>query len=134
MKKQYLKFMFVFILSMMFILPNKVQAVEATDDYKIESYNIDMVVNEDNTFDITEKITAYFNVSKPGIYRKIPLRNTITRTDGTKSNNRAKITNISVNEEYTTSKQNGYEVIKIGSSSKTLTGSHSYTITYKYNS
>ncbi len=33
-------------------------------DYIIENYDIDMVVNEDNTFDITEKITAYFNVAK----------------------------------------------------------------------
>jgi hypothetical protein len=37
-----------------------------------------MVVNENNTFDITETITAYFNVSKHGIFRKIPLKNSIT--------------------------------------------------------
>jgi len=36
-------------------------------DYVINSYNIDMVVNENNTFDITETITAYFNISKHGI-------------------------------------------------------------------
>jgi hypothetical protein len=92
-----------------------------------------MVVNEDNTFDITETITAYFNVSKHGIYRKIPLKNSITRTDGTKSSNRAKITNLSVSESYTTSNDSGYKVIKIGDSSTTITGNHTYTIKYTYN-
>ena len=53
--------------------------------------------------------------------------------DGTTSKNIAKITNISVSENYTTSKENGYEVIKIGNSSQTITGRHSYTIQYIYN-
>ena len=91
-----------------------------------------MIVNEDNTFDITENITAYFYVPKRGIYRKIPLKNSITRTDGTKSHNSAKITNINVSENYTTSNENGYKVIKIGNANETLTGTQSYTIKYKY--
>ncbi len=33
-------------------------------DYFLEDYDINMIVNEDNTFDITERITAYFNVPK----------------------------------------------------------------------
>lgn len=101
--------------------------------YVIDNYNIDMVVNENNTFDIIETITAYFNVSKHGIFRKIPLKNSITRLDGSKSNNRAKISNISVNEKYTTSNEGGYKVIKIGDANKTITGSHTYTIKYTYN-
>ena len=102
-------------------------------DYVINDYKIDMVVNEDNTFDITETITAYFNISKHGIFRKIPLKNSVTRLDGTKSNNRAQISNISVSEDYTTSNESGYKVIKIGDANKTLTGSHTYTIKYTYN-
>lgn len=97
-------------------------------DYVINSYNIDMVVNENNTFDITETITAYFNVPKHGIFRKVPLKNSITRLDGTKSNNKAQITNISVNEDYTTYSEEGYKVIKIGDANKTLTGSQTYKI------
>jgi uncharacterized membrane protein len=131
MKKQYLKYIFVFILCLMFFLPNRVSA-SYTSDYTIDSYNIDMVVNEDNTFDITEIIKVYFNVSKHGIYRKIPLKNTVTRTDGTSSTNKAKITNLSVSETYTTSNESGYKVIKIGDSNKTLTGSHTYIIRYTY--
>ena len=44
-----------------------------------------------------------------GIFRKIPITNNITRTDGTKSSNKAQITNISVSESYTTYIENGYK-------------------------
>ena len=64
MKKIYLKFIIAFILLLLIIVPNKVLAITSSGDYTIESYDIDMVVNENNTFDITEHITAYFNTSK----------------------------------------------------------------------
>jgi len=131
--KKYVKYLFALILLLMIVVPNKVSATSSSREYTIESYNIDMVVNENNTFEITEKITANFNVSKHGIFRKIPLKNSLTRNDGTKSTNRAKVSNISVSENYTTYKENGYEVIKIGSSSQTYTGRRTYTIKYTYN-
>ena len=102
-------------------------------DYVIDKYDINIIVNENNTFNITETITAYFNVPKHGIFRKIPLKNTITRLDGTTSSNRTQITNISVNNEYTTSKENGNYVLKIGSPNSTLTGEQTYIIKYTYN-
>lgn len=131
MKQKYLKYILSFIIAILFFIPT--DSFASTSEYTIESYNIDMIVNENNTFDITETITTYFNVSKHGIYRKIPLKNTITRTDGTTSTNSAKISNVSVSESYTTSKSNGYYVLQIGSSSQTLIGSHTYTIEYTYN-
>lgn len=133
MKQKILSGIFIIIMCFILLIPNQSLGVISTSEYTIQSYNINMIVNEDNTFDITENITAYFNVAKHGIYRKIPLKNSITRTDGTKSNNRAKITDISVSENYTTSNENGYKVIKIGNANQTLTGKHSYTIKYKYN-
>lgn len=102
-------------------------------DYVIDKYDINMVVNENNTFDITENITAYFNTAKHGIYRTIPLRNTITRLDGSTSTNKAKVSNLSVNDKYSTSKESGNYVIKIGSSDSTVVGEKSYTIKYTYN-
>lgn len=133
MKQKILIGIFVVIMCFIVLIPNQSLAVVSTHEYTIQSYNINMIVNENNTFDITETITAYFNVPKHGIYRKIPLKNSITRLDGTKSNNRAKISNISVNENYNTSNERGYKVIKIGNSNKTFTGSHTYTIKYTYN-
>lgn len=105
---------------------------KAANGYTIEAYDVKMVVNEDNTFDITETITTDFTQSKHGIYRKIPTKNTVNRVDGTSSKNRAKITNIKVNEKFSTTTENGYKVIKIGDANKTLTGEHTYVISYTY--
>lgn len=102
-------------------------------DYVIDKYDINIIVNENNTFDITETITAYFNVSKHGIFRTIPLKNTITRLDGTTSTNRTQVTNVSINNEYTKSRENGNYKLKIGSASRTLTGEQKYVIKYTYN-
>lgn len=133
MKQKILSGIFVIIICFILLIPNQSLATVSTSEYTIQTYDINMIVNEDNTFDITENITAYFNVAKHGIYRKIPLKNSITRIDGTKSSNRVKITDINVSEEYATSNENGYKVIKIGNANETLTGKHSYTIKYKYN-
>ena len=119
----------LFIVFTIFIFNSKVYAY----DYNITDYDVDIIVNENNTFDITERITAYFNVSKHGIYRTIPLKNSVIRLDGTSSHNRATVTNIKVDNEYTTSKENGNLKIKIGSPSMTLTGSQTYNIKYTYN-
>lgn len=104
-----------------------------SNDYVIDRYHVNIFVNEDNTLDITETITAYFNVSKHGIYRTIPLRNTVTRLDGTSSKNRTQVTNVSVDQEYTTSRENGNYKIKIGSAERTVTGEQIYKINYTYN-
>lgn len=114
------------------IIPSK-EADYSSYDYVISNYYIDIIVNENNTFDITENITAYFNVNKHGIYRTIPLKNTITRLDGSKSKNRAKVTNVDVDHEFTTSRVNGNYKIKIGSADKTLIGEQKYKISYNYN-
>lgn len=102
-------------------------------DYILNSYDINIIVNENNTFAITEKIGAYFNIDKHGIFRKIPLKNTITRLDGTTSKNRARISEIYVNDKYSQHNENGYKVIKIGDANHTITGQKNYTISYLYN-
>ncbi|MDD2435680.1 MAG: DUF2207 domain-containing protein [Bacilli bacterium] len=102
-------------------------------EYTINSYDIDITVNENNSFNIKERIGAYFNIEKHGIFRKIPLRNEIVRLDGTSNRNRATVKNITVDEQYTISNESGYRVIKIGNPNQTLTGSKDYAISYLYN-
>ena len=97
-------------------------------DYIIDAYDVNIVVNENNSFDITETIITYFNVPKHGIYRKIPLNNKIVRLDGTSSTNRAKISNLTVNTTYETSKSNGVYNIQMGDADKTVTGSQTYVL------
>ena len=125
MKKNLLLIVFALTLLLSF---NKVFAY----GYTIENYDIDIKVKENNCFDITEKIDVNFEEERHGIFRNIPINNTIYRSDGTTDHNHAKITNIKVSEEYTTSLKDGKKQIKIGNASKYLTGKHSYTISYSY--
>lgn len=102
-------------------------------EYVIDAYDIDIKVNENNTFDIKETITAYFNYPKHGIFRKIPTRNEVKRLDGTTTKNRAKISNIEVSDQYTKSRSGEYLEIKIGDPDTTITDKKEYGISYTYN-
>lgn len=141
-------FLAVVIISLVIIYPLNTYAISDYDlvsltpskndnyssyDYVIDKYDINVIVNENNTFDVTETIDTYFNVPKHGIFRTIPLKNTIKRLDGTTSTNRTQIKNVSVNAENSTSKEEGNYQIKIGSASETLTGEKEYIIKYTYN-
>ena len=54
------KYWFISILILINIFPNNALAATKTNDYTIENYDIDIVVNKNNTFNITEKITVDF--------------------------------------------------------------------------
>ena len=114
------------------LTPSK-NSLYASRDYVIDKYDINNIVNENNTLDITETITAYFNVSKHGIFRTIPLKNTIVRLDGTTSTNRTQVSNISVDNEFKKIRENGKYKLQIGSKDHTLIGEQKYVIKYTYN-
>lgn len=102
------------------------------NDYDITKYDVEIVVDEHNKYSIKENIDTYFNVSKHGIVRRIPLYNNIIRQDGIRERNRVLISNVHVNEEFASSRENYNYVLKIGSADKTINGKHSYTISYDY--
>lgn len=65
MKKQYLKYIPIFIVLFITLISNKSFAITSSEGgYAIENYDIYMIVNENNTFDITEKITVNFYNAK----------------------------------------------------------------------
>ncbi len=101
-------------------------------DYYISSFDVQIDVSEDNVLNVTEKISAYFNIPSHGIYRYIPLSNDIKRADGTEGKTKAKIKNLKVSEFSDTSRKNGNYVIRIGSEYKEITGAKDYTISYSY--
>lgn len=125
--KKILSIIAIFMISFM---PLNVMAAEY--DYTLNSYDVSINVNENNTFDITETIDAFFNIEKHGIFRKIPTKNKVVRLDGTTSYNKAKISDIEASDEFTTSNENGNKVIKIGDADITLTGEKKYKISYLY--
>lgn len=103
--------------------------------YEITAYNVDITVAEDNSLHVKETITAYFNTSKHGIIRTIPLRGTLSRDDGNQSNYTAKVSNISINEKYSksTTTDGSYLLeLTIGDPSRTITGEKTYVIEYDY--
>lgn len=102
------------------------------NDYDITKYDIEIIVDEHNKYSIKESIDTYFNLSKHGIIRRIPLYNNIIRQDGSREKNRVLISNVNVSEEFDTSRENDNYTIKIGSADKTINGKHSYTISYDY--
>lgn len=102
------------------------------EPYYFKAYDVNIIVNEDNSFDVTENINAYFNESRHGIYRTIPLENQVKRADGSSHTVKAKIKNIKVNEEAETDKTSSYCTIKIGNADTYIEGEHSYKIAYTY--
>ncbi len=100
--------------------------------YEITSYDVTMDVGIDNVISITEKIDIFAEYDKHGIIRNIPKEVELNRADGSSSNYRAIISNLSVSEEYSTDNENGELAIKIGDPDRTFTGAHSYVISYDY--
>ena len=127
MKKNYIKLLFVsFFLFLVFPL-----GVNASNGYTIENYEVDIKVNENNVLNVKEVIDADFIYEKHGIIRNIPYKNTYYRT-GKTVETKAKIRNLKVNANYSTSKENGELKVKIGDADTTLTGNKQYVITYDY--
>ncbi len=115
------------------IVSNENPENEYNCDYILENYDVDMIVNENNTIDITETIIANFYKQRRGIYRKIPILNNITRADGTNFLKQAQVTNIDVNDEYIVEEDPYYKTIRIGNENKVITGKKKYVIKYTYN-
>ena len=76
----------IFVLAL-FLMP---QTALAASNFWIEDYDVQVVVNEDDTYVVTETISVHFTLPSHGIYRTIPLRTTLDR-DGQKSTYYAKV-------------------------------------------
>ena len=117
-------------------------AYSSKDDYYIKDLDVDITVNEDDTFDIVETYVYQFNESHHGPVRIFNGNHVRMREGGAGDPMKARVTNIKVNSEdandsiaekstqYTG--KNSYTTIKIGSSSKEYVGERNYEISYTY--
>lgn len=118
------KFFSSIVVMMLLCMP--VSFVYAASDYTTDLYTINTVVHEDHSMDVIEKIVVDFgNSAHHGIYRYVPY-----------VSGKYTIEDVNVrNEEAETSSEssNGHEytLIKIGDADKTVTGKHTFNITYK---
>lgn len=106
-----------------YILPRNSRGVEEIDDsYVISNYEYNAVVNENNTIDISEKITARFLYStKHGIYRNIPVVSKVTINENGKQKDyfqRVEITNVKGNQNAVKSIDDENMIIRFGSEDK----------------
>lgn len=102
-------------------------------DYDIRQYHVDITVSETNVYTIQETIKVYFVQSRHGIYRSIPLKNKVTRADGSTDQIMASIADISCgSEEFSVSRDGNNCQIKIGDKNTTIIGEKIYHISYQY--
>jgi len=103
-----------------------------------ESYNVDVEVNRDNSWNITETVSMNFTAPSHGIYRYIPYEGTVYyRFDGEKTEKayKNKIKDIDVpGFVFDVSHENGSVVIRVGDPDKNVEGPVTYTINYTVSS
>ena len=95
------KLLFVFVSFFLLVLPFSAKAT--ADGFTITKYDVKIIVNENNTLDVTETINVVFDqYGKHGIKRSLPLSSTYRRmVDGREVDikQRVKYRDISVNED-----------------------------------
>ena len=93
--------------------------------YITDSYDIDVVVNEDNSYLFVETIKVNYDSPRHGIYRYIPM----TDMDG---NTVMKIDSTWVDDwDYETYEEDSCMVFKIGSGDDTVTGPQTFSLGYR---
>lgn len=116
-----------------FLNPDEARAYSYSFDTLL--FRTDVVVNSDNSFDITETITVDFHEQKHGIFRYIPLEGTaLYQVEGNtvQQSRKMKVDRIKVDGyEFDTYNEEGNRVIKVGDPDKTLSGKHTYKLSYR---
>ena len=106
------------------------------DGFTIDEFNLILNVNEDNTVDVTEKITVnWYESGHHGIYRFVPTWLEYTGKDGNTIKRRSEVSELMAEGEQYTIDSVGRDKlrVKIGRANKTLPlGLYTYTISYKY--
>lgn len=100
-------------------------------DFVYDSYDINVIVGEDESMKIVEKADAVFASPKQGIIRHLPMRWDTDTISGTR---RMNVENINVNETFEVSKNfSDRELnVKIGNAGTYITGLKHYEISYTY--
>ena len=125
-----LSILFIFFI---IIFSNKTFGVDNDVGYVIKNYNMDIVVNDNNTFDITETIDVKFTqYGKKGIIREIPRVNYLKRINEKNSKNIAYLSNLQVNDDFKFTKNGKFYKIKIGKNDSVVSNQKKYIIKYRY--
>ncbi len=121
------------VFGLVFFVAN-VKAESSLGGYEVENYEVEIVVNEDSSFEVEERISVNFLEPRHGIYRFIPIK----YKDDNKFQHNFRFTLISVEDgdgnEHNVAekgKQDGDYMIKIGNPNVTFEGQEEYVIKYE---
>ncbi|MGC4020221.1 MAG: DUF2207 domain-containing protein [Muricomes sp.] len=104
------------------------EALREDRDMHTEYFNTDIVIGENQSYEVTEHIGVDFLTSKQGIYRHVPYKGTV---DG-QVPYYAQITDESAGEPLQVSYQNGNWVGRLGTEGLYKTGRQRYQLSYKF--
>lgn len=130
--RKYIKYVIIFI--MLFGILFTTSSMASTDEYEINSYNVKINVNEDNTFDVEETITVnYPNETYGGITMTLLKDLELVKYDGSKIDKFAQVTNIQTNEKCSVKNSFDKLILKFGDDSESVAGNKTYIIKYTCN-
>ncbi len=89
-------------------------------DFYIKNYDVQVNVNDDRSYDVTETLDVYFNEERHGITRNIPLYASAER----------EVRLLDVDVIGAPFEYDGYGYLKIGDPDETVTGDQTYIIKY----
>ncbi|MCI8793091.1 MAG: DUF2207 domain-containing protein [Eubacterium sp.] len=122
----------IFVFSLLIAFSTAPSVNAGVGDFTIEGYHVDIKVTAQNTYRIQETIKVNFPGQRHGIYRDIPLVNTVQRKDGSSDRIVARIENIRCEEKYSISREGDSCRIQIGDKDVRITGDKEYRISYDY--
>ena len=108
-------------------------AAYAASNFYITNMNVDVIVNEDDTYNVTESLNVTFTQPSHGIYRKIPYQVNLDR-DGQTSKFRADIDGFKMlsSQKYKDMSDDTYFNIRFGDENKYENTETVYKYSYVY--
>ena len=104
----------------------------ADETLKATNVRVEIMVNENNVYEITETIDIEFATPHHGIIRSIPTDNSVYRQDGSYSHNHAIISSIETNVDNSVTFEYDSCNVRMGSADVLVEGSQRYILSYKY--
>ena len=109
-------------------------ALALDSGYEITGYHVDIVIDEYNTYHVTENLTVDYHEARHGFYRIIPYRQEMQwEIDGSKKRilYNTPVRSVDVTgAPFDTYKDSGSFMIQIGDADSLVTGEKDYTITF----
>lgn len=125
-----LKIVFIFFI---LIFAFSVKVYSYSDSYYFDSCDFEIIVNKDNTYQVTEKVKAKFLYKNMPIQIEIPLKCKAETFDGRKYQYKATVENLTVSDKYNKVDLNDNLVLNIGEYDDTESLEKEYEIKYTYN-